>query len=214
MVQIKIDHTVLFLSPGRLPTTKDIPMTDFTLHTVDTAPDAAKTTLSGAQASLGFIPNLFATMAEAPSLLNAYAQLGELLNQTSFSPTEQQVVLMTNNLLNGCDYCMAAHTTISQASGVPADVIESLRTNTPIANEKLEALRTFARIINETRGYPSQADLDAFFAAGYGRHQVLEVILGTAFKVLSNYTNHVANTPLDAAFQPNAWSRNAISQAA
>ncbi|GLQ21214.1 carboxymuconolactone decarboxylase family protein [Algimonas porphyrae] len=181
-------------------------MTDFTRHTADTAPTAAKPILEGAQKALGFVPNLYATMAEAPSLLSAYAQLGELLNKSSFSATELQVVLMTNNRLNGCDYCMAAHTTISQGSGVPADVIEALRTGTPIADSKLEALRQFAVTVNETRGWPIQADLDAFFAAGYAQQQVLEVILGTAFKVLSNYTNHVATTPLDAAFQPNAWT--------
>lgn len=181
-------------------------MTDFTRHTVETAPATAKPILEGAQKGLGFIPNLYATMAEAPSLLNAYAQVGELLNKSSFSATELQVVLMTNNRLNGCDYCMAAHTTISQGSGVPADVIEALRSGTPIADGKLEALRQFAVVVNETRGYPTQADIDAFFAAGYAQQQVLEVILGTAFKVLSNYTNHVATTPLDAAFQPNAWT--------
>ncbi|MEM7730839.1 MAG: carboxymuconolactone decarboxylase family protein [Pseudomonadota bacterium] len=189
-------------------------MTDFTLHTPDTAPEAARPVLEGAKASLGFVPNLFATMAEAPALLNAYSQLGELLNQTSFSPTEQQVVLMTNNRLNGCDYCMAAHTTISQASGVPADVIDSLRAGTAIADPKLEALRQFAIVVNETRGWPQPSDLDAFFAAGYGQQQVLEVVLGTAFKVLSNYTNHVADTPLDAAFQPNAWNADDIAKAA
>lgn len=189
-------------------------MTDFTRHTVETAPAAAKPILEGAQKGLGFVPNLYATMAEAPSLLNAYAQISELLNKSSFSATELQVVLMTNNRLNGCDYCMAAHTTISQGSGVPADVIEALRSGTPIADGKLEALRQFAVIVNETRGYPTQADIDAFFAAGYAQQQVLEVILGTAFKVLSNYTNHVATTPLDAAFQPNAWTPENAQKAA
>lgn len=189
-------------------------MTEFTRHTVDTAPEAARPVLKGAQGSLGFIPNLFATMAEAPALLNAYSQLGELLNTTSFSATEQQVVLMTNNRLNGCDYCMAAHTTISQGSGVPADVIKSLRSGKAIADPKLEALQTFAQVVNETRGWPAQSDLDAFFAAGYAQQQVLEVVLGTAFKVLSNYTNHVASTPLDAAFQPNVWSASDAEKAA
>lgn len=189
-------------------------MTQFTQHTIDTAPAKAKPVLEGAQKSLGFIPNLFATMAEAPALLTAYSQLGELLNQSSFNATEQQVVLMTNNRLNGCDYCMAAHTTISQASGVPADVIEALRNGTAIADPKLEALRQFSIVVNETRGWPEQSDLEAFFAAGYGQQQVLEVILGTAFKVLSNYTNHVASTPLDAAFQPNAWTPSDARKAA
>lgn len=189
-------------------------MTDFPLHTLDTVPDGARETLQGARDSLGFVPNLFATMSEAPSLLKAYTQLGTLLNETSLSPTEQQIVLMTNNLLNGCDYCMAAHTTISKGAGVPADIIEALRTDTPIANSKLEALRTFARVINESRGWPQQSDLDAFYAVGYGPQQVLEVILGTAFKVLSNYTNHIAQTPLDAAFASNAWSADEVAQAA
>jgi uncharacterized peroxidase-related enzyme len=189
-------------------------MTEFTRHTVDTAPEAARPILKGAKASVGFVPNLYATMAEAPSLLSAYTQLGDLLSKSSFSATEQQIVLMTNNRLNGCDYCMAAHTSISQGAGVPTDVIESLRAGTSIADPKLEALRTFAEVVNETRGWQTQADLDAFFAAGYGQQQVLEVILGTAFKVLSNYTNHVASTPLDAAFAANAWSSDDVQNAA
>lgn len=189
-------------------------MTDFPLHTTETSPAAAQPVLKGAQNALGFVPNLYATMAEAPSLLNAYAQLSELLNKSSFSPTELQVVLMTNNRLNGCDYCMAAHTVISQGSGVPADVIEALRSGTAITDPKLEALRQFAITVNETRGWPAQADLDAFFAAGYSQQQVLEVILGTAFKVLSNYTNHVASTPLDAAFQPARWTPENVKTAA
>ena len=49
------------------------------------------------------------------------------------------------------------------------------------------------------------ADVEAFHAAGYGRAQVLEVILGVGLKTLSNYTNHLVDTPLDAAFEKNAW---------
>ena len=63
----------------------------------------------------------------------------------------------------------------------------------------------FAIAVNDTRGWPSDAQLDAFLAAGYSRRSVLEVILGTALKVLSNYTNHVAETDLDDAFKANAW---------
>lgn len=68
------------------------------------------------------------------------------------------------------------------------------------------ALRWFAEVINETRGWPSDADLEAFYSAGYNPQSVLEVILGTSLKVLSNYTNHVAQTPLDQAFASNAWT--------
>ncbi|MEM9669554.1 MAG: carboxymuconolactone decarboxylase family protein [Pseudomonadota bacterium] len=181
-------------------------MTDFTTHTIDTAPDAAKPILETAQENFGFVPNLIATMAEAPTLAETYLTVAGIFGKTNLSETERQVILMTNNRLNGCEYCMAAHTTISKGAGVPDDVIQSLRAGTAIADPKLEALRQFSIIVNETRGYPSDADIQALLDAGYTKQTVLEVVLGTAFKVLSNYTNHIAHTPVDAAFSANAWS--------
>jgi len=50
---------------------------------------------------------------------------------------------MTNNRLNGCTYCMAAHTTISQGANVPADVIESLRSGSEIADSKLKVMSNY-----------------------------------------------------------------------
>lgn len=181
-------------------------MTDFKTHTVETAPEASRKFLEGAQKNMGFVPNLLATMAEAPALLEAYMTLGGIFGKTDLSETERQIILMTNNRLNGCTYCMAAHTTISQGAGVPENVIDALRNNTPIADAKLEALRQFSIVVNESRGWPSEADIDALIAAGYDKQTVLEVVLGTAFKVLSNYTNHIASTDVDQTFAKNAWS--------
>jgi len=101
---------------------------------------------------------------------------------------------------------MAAHTTVAKISGVDADVIEALRAGTAIADPKLEALRTFAALINENRGWATEEQVDALIAAGYTKQTVLEVITGTALKVLSNYTTHIVNPPLDKAFEPVAWS--------
>lgn len=181
-------------------------MTKFATHTIDTAPDSSKALLEGAKNAYSFVPNLLGTMAEAPAVLEGYMTLSSIFDKTSFSETERQIILMTNNRLNGCLYCMAAHTTISQMVNVPADVIEALRNDTPIADVKLEALRTFAAAINETRGWPTEEQLDAFILAGYSQQNVLEVILGTSLKVMSNYTNHITETDLDTAFAPNAWA--------
>lgn len=181
-------------------------MTNFTTHSMDSAPDKSQPLMKGAQSAFGFVPNLLATMAESPAMLEAYMTLSGIFDKSDLSPTERQIILMTNNRLNGCTYCMAAHTVIAANSGVPADVIASLRDGSEIKDTKLEALRQFAAVINETRGWPSQADVDAFLAAGYTRQTVLEVILGTGLKVLSNYTNHVAETPVDANFAASAWT--------
>lgn len=181
-------------------------MTDFPTHSIETAPEAAKPFLEGAKNAYSFVPNLLGNMATAPALLEGYITLAGIFDKTDLSETERQIILMTNNRLNGCTYCMAAHTTISQMAKVPADVIEALRSNTPIADPKLEALRTFAAIVNETKGWPSKTQVSAFLAAGYTEQTVLEVILGTSLKVLSNYTNHVTETKVDDAFAPNAWA--------
>tara|TARA_R110000787_G_scaffold16622_11_gene50447 strand:- start:667 stop:1233 length:567 start_codon:yes stop_codon:yes gene_type:complete len=181
-------------------------MTTFNTLTIESAPAESKPFLQGAKDAFSFVPNLLGNMAVSPALLEGYMTLAGIFDKSNLSETERQIILMTNNRLNGCTYCMAAHTTISKMARVPADVINALRENTPIADPKLEALRQFAAIINETKGWPAESDVDAFLAAGYTKQTVMEVILGTSLKVMSNYTNHIAQTELDAAFVPNAWS--------
>ena len=188
-------------------------MKDFPTHTMDSAPADAKPILQAAMKGYGFVPNLYATMAEAPAIFEGYTMLSAIFGKTDLSETERQIILMTNNRLNGCKYCMAAHTTLSQMAGVPDEVIESLRNDTPIAEPKLEALRQFAIVINDSRGWPSESQIDAFFTAGYTRQNALEVILGTALKTLSNYTNHIAETDLDKPFAANAWAAPATRAA-
>lgn len=181
-------------------------MTDFTVHTEESAPQGSKDLIRTAKSAYGFLPNLLAIQSESPAMLEAYMTLSGIFGKTRLSETERQVILMTNNRLNGCTYCMAAHTSLSQMAKIPDDIIEALRGGTPIADAKLEALRVFATRINKNRGWVEQSDLDAFFAAGYDKASVLDVIVGTSLKVLSNYTNHIAQTPVDVAFQPNTWT--------
>lgn len=188
-------------------------MSRFAPHTVDTAPEGARELLTQVSNKYGFLPNLMATMAESPELAKAYAALGELFGQTGFTATEQQVVLLTISRLNGCDYCVAAHSTIAGIEQVPADVVESIRTDQPIADARLEALRRFAARVVEQRGWVSEAQVEEFLAAGFDKRRVFDVILGAAMKTVSNYTNHVAETPLDPAFSGQRWTAPASDAA-
>ena len=182
-------------------------MNNFKIHTIETAPDDSKEILKKVSDKYGFIPNALAIMAESPAMLDSYMTMNDIFEKTSLSETERQIILMTNANKNECTYCMAAHTTISQMAKVPDDVIESLRDNKPIKDPKLEALRKFSEIINETRGWPTKSDVDNFLAAGYNNETILNIIVGTSIKVLSNYTNHVSNAKIDDVFEANAWSK-------
>ncbi len=181
----------------------------FSVHDLDTAPDGARETLSNARQAYGFLPNLLAVMAEAPALLKAYRAAADLFDETSLDPSERQIVLLTTSYENECEYCVAAHTVIAGMQKVPEDVIRSVRQGRPIPHPRLEALRRFTTTVVRSRGWPSEAEVAAFLDAGYARSQVLEVILGVGVKTRSNYTTHIADTPLDQAFARAAWSKAA-----
>ncbi len=181
----------------------------YTVHTPETAPAAARETLAGAKKAFGFVPNLLGVMAEAPALVKAYTTLSRIFDETSFSPAERQVVLLTVSYENGCKYCIAAHSVIAGMQKVPSDVVGAIRAGKPIVDPRLEALRRFTAAVTKTRGGPSENDTKAFLNAGYTKAQVLEVVLGVGMKTLSNYTNHIAGTPLDDAFAKAAWSKAA-----
>lgn len=109
-------------------------MATYSQHTVDTAPEGSKPILSAIKGKMGFVPNLMATMAESPVLVESYMTMMGIFEKTDLTPTESEIILMTNNRLNGCTYCMAAHTAVSKMAGIDDSVIEALRAGTPIAD--------------------------------------------------------------------------------
>ena len=181
-------------------------MSNFNVHTKETAQAESAELLGNAEQAFGFIPNLLGVFAESPAALKAYLTIGQIFDQSSFSPTERQLVILAASRFNECHYCIAAHSAIANMQKVPADVVEAIRNDQPIADSKLEALRTFTTAVVEKRGWVTTHDTEEFLAAGYSKAQILEVILGVSFKTLSNYANHIADTPLDAAFAAQAWT--------
>jgi alkylhydroperoxidase family enzyme len=153
---------------------------------------------------------LHGVLAGAPKILEAYQTLHELFTQTSFNEEELTVVWQTINVEHACHYCVPAHTGIAKMMKVDDNITEALRNETPLKDEKLEALRTITLTIVRNRGHVTPEDLQTFYAAGYGEQHVLEIILGLSQKVISNYTNHIANTPVDAAFEKFAWSKENV----
>jgi uncharacterized peroxidase-related enzyme len=183
-------------------------MTDFPVHDTDSAPEAARPLLEASQAQFGMIPNLHGVMAGSPQLLGAYQHLHEAFTKTALSTVEQNVVWLAINVENRCHYCVPAHTAIAHSMDVPRDVIEALREERPLEDERLEALRHFTLTVLRERGHIDEAALQAFLDAGFEQRHVLDVILGVSQKVMSNYLNHIAATPVDAPFEKFAWGRD------
>lgn len=174
---------------------------------LESASERQQPILEGAKKSIGAIPNMYANMVNSPGLLETYLHGYDVFRKESgFTPEEQEVVFLTVSYLNGCNYCMAAHSVIADnMSKVPADVTDAIREGREIGDEKLQALSAFTREMFVTRGRPSSEAAQAFLEAGYTERQILEIILALAVKTLSNYSNHVFGTEVDAMFQSRTW---------
>lgn len=176
-------------------------MAEFTLYTQDNAPEESKSLMADSVAAFGMLPNLHAVMAEAPTLLKGYQVLHELFQNTSFNAEELTVVWQTINVEHECHYCVPAHSAIAASMRVDQGIVDALVNKTPLEDVKLEVLRETTLEMTRERGVLSQSQQDKFFAAGYTKQQLLEIVLGLAQKVMSNYTNHLADTPVDDAFK-------------
>ena len=176
----------------------------FQVHTIESAPEKSKALLQQAMDAFGMVPNFHAVIAESPEALEAYMKLHELFLQSSLSTTEKHVVWLTINVENACHYCTPAHAMLAKMDEVDDDIVSAIRNKTEIPDQKLEALRVFTQKIVQQRGNVDDNTLGDFYAAGYSKQNVLEVLLCLSQKILSNYSNHITHTPLDEPFQPYA----------
>ena len=180
--------------------------TGFAVHDEGTAPDGAGETLAKVKSDLGLIPNLYGVLAESPQALEGYLTLQTLSMASSLSAVERNVVWLEVNYVNRCNYCMAGHSAMAGSQGTPQDVIDDLREGRPLADPKLQALRCFTTRVVETRGVLEPGEVEAVMAAGFDRCAVLDLILAVTQKTLSNYVNHLADTPADGPFGKFAWT--------
>ena len=173
----------------------------------ENADPKARELLERAKKQMGMIPNMYGAMANASETLDTYLYGYERFRKESgFTPSEQEVVFLTISHENGCEYCMAAHSTIADTrSGVPRAATDAIRAGTGIDDPRLRALSDFTRAMLRKRGRPDQEDVDSFLEAGFSEKQVLDIVLAIAVKTISNYTNHIFDTPVDAPFKGREW---------
>jgi uncharacterized peroxidase-related enzyme len=178
----------------------------FMLHEMASAPAASVEILNAVQKAWGFVPNLHRVLAESPAALEAYSTLWGIAEKTSFTAQERNIAYLAIIYENECTYCMAGHTNLSRMAKVDPEVIAAIRENRTIADAKLEALRQFAGKVTRERGAVSETDVTTFKAAGYDNRAVLDLLVLAATKLISNYTNHLAQTPNDRFMKGAEWT--------
>ncbi|MBX3319207.1 MAG: carboxymuconolactone decarboxylase family protein [Nitrospira sp.] len=185
----------------------------FKIHTSFTAPQDSRRILKEIEEKYGFLPNFFGVLAESPAAVQSYTAVSDALQHCMLTPVEQQIVALTISVTTDCAYCVADHSILAQKVGVTEKVLSELRAQKPLSDKKLNALRTLVLSVMNHRGWVPNEDLEQFAKAGYTERHVLEVITFLALKIMSNYVNQVAKTPLDSRLASQVGSPKAITSA-
>ncbi|MDX2493512.1 MAG: hypothetical protein QNK27_00935 [Desulfuromusa sp.] len=182
-------------------------MSTLKIHDINSAPDKSKPFVEQSMKVNGRLPGLHGVMAEAPGLLEGYLLLHKNFQESSFNGEEITVVWLTINVEHNCTYCVPAHTGIAHMMKIDPNLTEALRNQEPMPTKKLQVLQDTTLAMLRKRGELSDEEIETFYAADYTQRNLLEIILALSQKVMSNYTNHIANTPTDRVFEKYSWTK-------
>jgi len=176
-------------------------------RTINDAAPRARMALESIQEQLGFIPNMYAVMANSPILLESYLYTYGLFREVSnFTPTEQEVIFLTISRKNNCQYSVSSHSFSADVMfQVPIEITDAIRNWSEIPDTKLQALSIFTEKLLDKHGRPSEEDVTDFLGVGYKEVHILNILQAIGINILSNYANHLFDTKLDDIFKVREW---------
>jgi uncharacterized peroxidase-related enzyme len=146
---------------------------------------------------LGRVPNLLRALANSPAALRGYLDFsGAIGTGDGLTAQQREIVALAVGEANGCEYCLAAHSTIGKMVGLSPEGIEAARRADGI-DDASRAVARFASAVLASRGRLSDAELEAFHNAGFKDDAVVEVVAHVALNVYTNYFNNLAETDVD-----------------
>jgi uncharacterized peroxidase-related enzyme len=175
-------------------------MTTFAVPTRDTVSPANQALFDALKSQLGFVPNLYATLAYSENALSTYLALQSA--KSSINAKAREVVNLVVSQVNECAYCLAAHTALGKMNGFSDAQIIEIRTGTATFDAKFDALARLTRAIAINRGHADQKIVDAFLAAGWTKANLVDVIVTIGDKTVSNYLHAATRVPVDFPAAP------------
>lgn len=170
-------------------------MTNFNVPTREEVSTNNQEIFDNLKKAIGFVPNLYATIAHSDTALGNYLQFQNA--KTSLSNKEKEVVNLVVSQVNGCSYCQSAHTAIGKMNGFTDDQILELRQGSFSSDDKIDSLVKIAKEITLNKGKVDDATLEAFFNVGYSKGTLVDVILAVGDKVVMNYLHNLTQIDID-----------------
>lgn len=171
-------------------------MKTINVPTVNQLDEKAQSILNNVKSQLGMIPNLYATIAYSSDTLENYLNFSSKAGKESFSAKEMEAIKLAVSEINGCEYCLAAHTAIAKMNGFTEEETIQLREGS-IADSKLKALSRLAADVATNRGRASESNLEDFYAAGYDEKALIDFLAVVMEISFTNYTHNLTKVPVD-----------------
>ena len=175
-------------------------MTDFTVPTRDNVSAANQELFDALAAKLGFVPNLYATLAHSENALGTYLALQSA--KSSLSAKAREVVNLVVSQVNACEYCLAAHTALGKMNGFSDDQILEIRAGEATFDVKLDALAKLTQSVANNRGHAEPELVDAFLVSGWTKENLVDVIVLVGDKTVTNYLHAATRVPIDFPAAP------------
>ncbi|HEX4850571.1 MAG TPA: carboxymuconolactone decarboxylase family protein [Puia sp.] len=174
-------------------------MKKFTVPTRDEVAPANQIIFDNLKKALGFVPNLYATIAYSNDGLSRYLTYQNA--KTTLSNKEKEAVNLVVSEVNNCLYCKSAHTVIGKMNGFTDEQLLNIRRE-KADNPKLNALVRLAASITRDRGNVESGLVDDFYAQGYTHENLVDLILQVSDKTAMNYLHNLTKIPVDFPVAP------------
>lgn len=162
----------------------------------ESASAAQREALDQVKRALGKVPSLYATFGQAPKVLSALVQLQGALGKGTLSARDRHLIDLHVSQLNGCPYCVSAHTAFAKADGLTD--ADALRFRDGIGQTPRDAaILALARRVTRTGGAGAGAELAQAREAGLSDPEVVEVLAATGVRSLINAVAIVSATEVD-----------------
>jgi len=149
--------------------------------------------------ALGMVPNLYATLAYSDNALSRF--LAYQNAPSTLSNKEKEAVNLAVSQVNGCKYCLSAHTMLGKLNGFSDEEILLLRKGQSTI-PKIHTLVQLAKDLTENKGHAAAASLEAFFEAGYNKGNLVDLLLLIGDKTVLNYLHNITEVPVDFPLAP------------
>lgn len=170
-------------------------MTKFTVPTRGEVSENNQNIFDNLQKGLGFVPNLYAYYAKNETALGDYLTLQN--RKSTLKAKEREVINLVTSQINGCGYCLAAHTALGKINGFTDEQIMELRKGSASFDKQLDALAKFTASTVFNKGKASKETIQAFFDAGYTEANMIDVVMVIGDKIISNYIHNLTGFEID-----------------